>query len=369
MSKAKKYFAIAAAISLMSLGTACNSTSAPASSAAPESNSSITSEAAAGTSSEASSAVSQNQAFDPDSEKDKIDYSELDSKFGELPKQSGPVQIGAVEKTMSNEYWQTLAKGYKSEAEKLGFTVDVQAAQTENDQAQQLSIAESMLAKNYKVLLVSPQTSANLSPAIEKARAAKVPVINVDDSLTDSDVFVGPDQKDNGVNAAKYIADKIGSSGQVACIEGQAGVYGTVERTAGFKETVAQYPNMKLVTSVPADWDRQKAMDTATTIMNQYPDLKAFYCNNDDMALGVVEAVKSANKLGKVLVIGTDGISEALKSVQNGDLTGTVSSFPEKMGVVAMDVAARMLGGQKMPRVVTTPQALIDKNNIAQYMG
>lgn len=357
----KKCFAILAAVSVLSFNVACQS---------KQGNSTTTSEASSGVTSPASatSSSSSNQAFDPDSEKDKIDYSQLDSKFGTVPKTSGTIKIGAVEKTLANEYWQLLAKGYKSKGGKLGFSVDVQAAQNENDQAGQLSIAESMLAKNYNALLVSPQTNANLSPAIDKARAAKVPVINVDDALTtDSDVFVGNDQKDNGVNAAEYIANKIGKAGQVACIEGQAGVYATTERTAGFKETIAKYSDIKMVASVTASWDRQKAMDTATTIMNQYPELKAFYCNNDDMALGVVEAVKSANKLGKIIVIGTDGISEALKSIKAGELTGTVDSFPEKTGEISMEIAARMIGGQKMPRVITTPQALIDKDNMQKY--
>mgnify|MGYP000874252207 CR=1 FL=1 len=360
----KKFLAILMAASLLSLSAACQSSSQGGNSSAAGSSAS----SSAGSSASSSSTESSSQTFDPDSEKDKIDYSQLETKFGAVPKATKSINVGAVEKTLANEYWQLLAQGYKSQGTKLGMSVDVQAAQNESDQAGQLSIAESMLAKNYDALLVSPQTNSNLSPAIDKARAAKVPVINVDDALTaDSDVFVGNDQKDNGVNAAKYIAEKIGNSGQVACIEGQAGVYATTERTAGFKETIAQYSDIKLVASVTASWDRQKAMDTATTIMNQYPDVKAFYCNNDDMALGVVEAVKSADKLGKVIVIGTDGISEALKSIKAGELTGTVDSFPEKTGEIAMEVAARMIGGQKMPRVITTPQALIDKDNMAKY--
>ena len=86
------------------------------------------------------------------------------------------------------------------------------------------------------------------------------------------------------------------------------------------------------------------------------------------MALGVVEAVKAANLQDKVAVFGTDGISDAYKSILAGELTGTVDSFPVLTGEVAMEVALRLQDGQKLPRVVATPQSLITKENAQTYM-
>ena len=91
--------------------------------------------------------------------------------------------------------------------------------------------------------------------------------------------------------------------------------------------------------SVPGDWDRQKSYDAATNIMQQNPDIVGFYCNNDGMALGVVEAVKAAGMLDKIAVIGTDGISDAYASIKAGELTATVDSFPVLTGEVALEVA------------------------------
>jgi ribose transport system substrate-binding protein len=318
------------------------------------------------------SAASTNtaKAFNPDNVKDKLSYDQIQSKFGDVPSFKGKnIKIGDVEKTMTNEYWQALADGYKNAAQKFGVTVSVQAAQGESDQTGQLQIAETMLQQNYSALLASPISDANLNPASTLAKQKKIPIINVDDALmSDADVFVGNDQKDNGVNAANWIADKIGKQGSVAVVEGQAGVYAARERTAGFKETISKYSNIKLVADVPADWDRQKALDVATNIIQQNPAIKAIYCNNDTMALGVVQAVKNANKLGKIIVIGTDGTNAALESIKNGELTGTVDSFPEKTGEIGLEVALRELAGQKLPRVITTPQALVTKDNMSQYI-
>src|ERR1700678_3819581 len=85
------------------------------------------------------------------------------------------------------------------------------------------------------------------------------------------------------------------------------------------------------------------------------------------MALGVVEAVKNADLLGKVAVFGTDGISDAYASIRAGELTGTVDSFPVLTGEVALETALRIVAKQNLPRVVATPQALITKDNVERY--
>ena len=304
-----------------------------------------------------------------DSEPDRIDWSQVAAKFGPMPKPAAGARVGAVAKTLTNEYWRSLGHGYTLAGQAAGVPVVLQAAQSESDQLGQLSIAENMLTTGYSVLLVSPQTDANLQPAIEEAMQAHVPVIDVNDAVIPSaEHYVGNVQRDNGVRAAKWFIANRPDGGKLAVIEGMAGVYAAVQRTAGFKATIAG-SKLDVVASVPGDWDRQISYDAATTLLQQHPDLVGFYCNNDGMALGVVEAVKAAGKLSQVAVIGTDGISDAYKSIAAGELTATVDSFPVLTGEVAFDVAMRLLAGEKLPRVVATPQALVTKANMARYTG
>ena len=305
--------------------------------------------------------------FDPDNEKDSLNWDKLDT-LGAMPKPSKTYKIGSIMKFMGNPYWKLLAKGMEEQAAKQGVTFEVQAAQSESDQAGQLANMETMIEKGYDAILISPQTDTNLIPAVEKARAAGILVVNVDDAvLEDAEHFIGPNQYQNGVSAAKYFMAKFPNGGSVAVIEGQAGVYAAKQRTKGFTETL-NGTNIKIVSSVPGDWDRQKSLDAATTILQQYPDLLGFYANNDTMALGIVEAVKNANKIGSMLVIGTDGIGDAYDSIKAGEMTGTVDSFPELTGQVAVDVAIRLLEGQKVPRAVFSPQNLITLKNVASPM-
>lgn len=306
-----------------------------------------------------------------DVEPDRMDWSQLEAKFGPMPAVEKGMKVGAVAKALTNEYWRSLGEGYTKFGAKVGVTVDLQAGQNENDQLAQLAIAENMLSQGYKLLLVSPQTDSNLQPAVEAAEKAGVPVINVNDAVIPSARnYIGNVQKDNGVRAARWFIANRKDGGKLAVIEGMAGVYAAVQRTAGFKETIAaEGKGFEVVASVPGNWDRQLSYDAATNIMSQNPDVIGFYCNNDGMALGVVEAIKAAGKLDKIAVIGTDGISDAYASIKAGELTATVDSFPVLTGEVAMEVALRLQAGQKLPRVVATPQALVTKDNIARYTG
>lgn len=303
-----------------------------------------------------------------DSEADRMDWSELDAKFGALPAPAAGTKVGGVSKTLTNEYWRSLGEGYKNVADKLGVGFVYQAAANEGDQMGQLSIAEDLINQGFTAMLLSPQTDANLVPAVEKAKAAGIPVLNVNDAVIPSATnYVGNVQKDNGVRVAQWFIDNKPEGGEVAVIEGQPGVYAAGQRTAGFTETINAGGKFTVVASVPANWSREEAFNAATTILQQYPDLIGFYANNDGMALGVVEAVKAAGRTDKVAVFGTDGVSDAYAAIRAGDLTGTVDSFPVLTGEIAMEVALRLAAGQKLPRVVATPQALITKDNVETY--
>jgi len=299
-----------------------------------------------------------------DTDPDRTDWTELSAKYGPMPAVDSKLKIGGVSKTLTNEYWRSLGEGYQTTAKQYGFMVAYQAAANEDDQLGQLSIAETLISQGFNGLLVSPQTDANLQPAYEVAKSKGIPVVNVNDAVMPSAAhYVGNVQKDNGVRVANWFIQHHPEGGKVAVIEGQAGVYAATQRTKGFKETIGANGKFTVVASVPANWSRENAYNAATTILQQHPDMVGFYANNDGMALGVVEAVRAQGKTNQVAVFGTDGISDAYASIKRGELTGTVDSFPLLTGEVAMEVMLRLIDGQKISRVVSTPQALITKEN------
>lgn len=314
------------------------------------------------------SADKVNTSFNPD-EADGVEFTELRSSLGSIPKLEGDVKLGAVAKAFENEYWRTLKEGYEEGVKKLqdrGYhvTIDVKSAQGEGDEQGQLSIVEDMVNKKYTALLLSPISDSNLTPGVERAKKAKIPVVNVNDGIiSEAPNYVGPKAIQAGELAAEWIANKLNGKGKVAIVVGMPKAFAARQRTTGFENYMKKNaPDIEIVAKQNADWDRAKAKDLAETWIKKYPDLKAIFCNNDTMALGVQEAVNDSGK--DILVVGVDGIGEAYDSIRKGELDATIDSFPRYKAQIAIEVTLRILGGQKVPRVVWTPQALIDRTNV-----
>lgn len=302
--------------------------------------------------------------FNPDKAADAMTIEEIREKNGaEVPVEADK-KLGVVMKSLSNEFWRILQEGYEAAAKDTGLTIDIQATTDESDETGQQTMTEALTTQGVDALLMSPISDSNLTSAVESANDADVLTVNVNDGLiAEANHYVGPNAYMNGQLAAEWISDKLGDEGQVAIVVGMAKAFAARERTAGFKEWIADNNSkMEVVAEQNADWDRQKAKELANTWITQYPDLKAIFCNNDDMALGVVEAVEESGS--DILVVGVDGIGEAYESIRAGKLDATVDSFPFYMAQVAVECTLRSLAGQELPSAVATPQALIDSGNV-----
>ena len=181
-----------------------------------------------------------------------VNWDQLDKMLGPV-KASKRYTIGAIEKTLINEHWQEMAKGYQDEAKALGVNVEIGAARTEASLTEQLDLAETMLSKNYSALCVSPLAETNLVSALQEAASKKIPIVNVDDARVTSvpNVFVGANHKQMGVLAGEYFAKAFKGKGpvEVALIEGMSGSSASIQRVEGFKEAVGKSPDLKLVAS------------------------------------------------------------------------------------------------------------------------
>ncbi len=285
---------------------------------------------------------------------------------GPVPAGSGE-KIAVVLKSLNNQYWQGIQLGVNAAAKDLGVQVTVQAASSENAQSEQLTIAQTMVNNKYDAYVFAPESGSNLNPAIQAVQAQGAPLVNVDDARIAATVYVGPDHKLDGTQAAEYIAKLHPNGGKVAQIEGQAGSSAATLRIAGFKEGVAAHSNLNLVASVPGDWSGDKAFAATQQILQQNPDLIGIYADNDTMAIGVAKAVAEAGKTNQITIVGTDGVPEAISDVRQGTMAATVSPLPFYEGYWAVEAAVRLLRGQAVVPWVVAPAQLIDKSNVDQY--
>ena len=280
-------------------------------------------------------------------------------------------------KTLANPFWQGMQTGIQDEAKKLGVEVDIYAAPSEDDSQAQLQLFEDILSRHPKGVAFAPISAVNLVQPAAKAYKAGIAIVDLDERVdmaglkqagANVEGFVTTDNVAVGRKGADFIVEKLGTQGgQVAIVEGKAGVASGEARKKGATEGFKAAKGVELVASQPADWDRLKALDVATNTMQSTPDLKAFYCANDTMALGVVQAVQNAGKIGKVIVVGTDGAPEAVASVKAGRLTATVAQDPAKVGAEGLDLLVAAVKTGKLTPVdaeakqVNVPSILVTK--------
>ncbi len=299
-------------------------------------------------------------------------YADAIAKLGPIPKLDKPLQLGYVCKAFENEFWRMQKEGAEdiiANLQEQGYDIkiDVRAAQGETDEQGQLAVFNDMINKSYDGILVSAISPGNLVPGAEEANKKGIKmVISMDAFMPQVESTVGAWHYQAGQLAAEYINNAIGGEGQVAIIQGLPKASPAITRTEGFKKWFEENnPKVEVVAVQNADWDRMKAKDVTDIWLKQYPDLKGIYANNDTMAMGALESVRAVDKIGQIVIVGTDGTSEAKTSIGNGELTATIDSYPYYMAQISTEMLIRKLAGQDVPKVIYSPQVVVDKENVS----
>jgi ribose transport system substrate-binding protein len=267
-------------------------------------------------------------------------------------------RVALVLKTLNSPFFIDMQKGAQAAAEAQGLDLVVQAAEREVDVDKQMQIIENLVQTGVKALLVTPSGSREVVPAIAKANAAGIPVVIVDtkvDPAAASEAgiktatFVGSDNLEGGRLAGQHMVKVTGGKAKVAVLEGIPGHETGDSRLKGFKEAIASSPGVTIVASQPANWERDLGFNVFQNMLQAHPDIDAVFACNDMMALGAVEAIAVAGKLGKIKVIGFDAVDDARKAIASGAIVASVAQFPSEMGRVAVESAAKVLKGEPVP--------------------
>lgn len=281
-------------------------------------------------------------------------------------------KLGALYKNESNSYFLTMKKGYVDAAKEFGIEIVTGSAPSDTAADQQLSILETWLNQGgFDGFIVTPLRATSLNSGLAKATAKKIPVINIDEIIPDDAaekdkidiaVRVASNNVTAGKLAAKHALGIVAKGSEAAIIEGAAGTTSSGDRVSGFRKTV-EAGGLKVVSSQPADWDRNKAFNVASNVLQANPNVKVIFCANDDMGLGAARAVQAAGKKGQIQVYSVDGTGEAIAAVKAGDLVGTVAQNPDEMAQIAVEAMLKILKGRSVPETLESPVGLITKAN------
>lgn len=279
---------------------------------------------------------------------------------GAAPSVPGGKRIGAALLTQTHVFYQDMIAAMKAQAAKEGLTLDLQIA--EFDSRKQNDQIETLVSQGVAALLVAPVDSAAMGPAITAAEAKGIPVFTVDIAAHGVEVtsHIASDNEKGGRLLGEYLAKLMNGAGKVAIIDDP--IHASVqERTKGFVDALAKFPGIEIVQRPDGQGQRDKAMRTCQDLLQAHPDLNAIFGINDDSALGALAAVESAGLQDKILIVGFDGTPEARDAIKSGRaLKADAVQFPDRIGQRAVELVAKVLRGETVPKVAPVDVEIID---------
>jgi ribose transport system substrate-binding protein len=285
------------------------------------------------------------------------------------PQPEGKKVIGAALLTQSHIFYQDLVKAMQAEAEKHGFDLRIQYAEfsgtKQNDQL------DTFILQGVDAIVVSPTDSAGIAPAIAEARGKNIPVFTVDIAAQGADVVshIASDNVEGGRLIGEYLAKLLNGKGNVAIVD-QPETASVQERTKGFVEALAKYPEIKIVQRVQGSGQRDKALQATQDLLQSTPGLNAIFGINDDSALGALAAVQAAGLSEKIIIVGYDGTPEARDAILKGtSLKADTVQHPENIGKQAIEVVADYFAGKEVPKVVPVAVDIIDAASLKAAGG
>jgi len=276
-----------------------------------------------------------------------------------------PVRLAYSTAGLANVFWQRVTNGVREEAKKAG--TDLQVVDAQGDARKQLSDIEDLVQQRMDAILISPYQSDPIVPAVRAANEAKVPVVIVDIGVKGGDyaALIISDNFAGGKLAGEFIAEKLKGKGPVAHISAQPGVENARKRGAGF-EQVMKERGIKIAASQTAYSERAKGMEVMENMLQAHSDIRAVFCENDEMALGATRALRGAGRKD-VIVVGFDGNPDALAAIRKGELAATVAQQPEEMGRMGVRIALKSIKGEAVDKTVQVPVTLITRQNLDRY--
>lgn len=267
-------------------------------------------------------------------------------------------RFGLVVSTQDNPFFVTLKEGAEAKAKEMGHTLIVLDSQ--NDPSKELSNVEDLIIKGIDVLLINPTDSDAVGSAVRAANRARVPVVTLDRASNSGNIVshVASDNKAGGKMAGEYVLEQLKGMGKVVELEGIPGTTAARDRGEGFNSAITG--KLNVVAKQAADFDRTKGLNVMENIIQAQPEFKAVFAHNDEMALGALRALESANRRD-VLVVGFDATEDAINAVKSGRMAATVAQKPSEIGAKGVEAADKIVKKQTVESYTPVELELIKK--------
>ena len=262
----------------------------------------------------------------------------------------------------------------RSEAKKRGIK-KLLYTNANSQASKQISDIRDMIAQDVDAIIVAPLLEEGMDPALNAANEAGIPVFLIDRETAgkpceDYITFMGSNFYEQGERAAKIMAGLTNEKAKVAVLEGTPGASVTIDRTQGFEKALKKYPNMDIVASQTGEFLRTKGQTVMEQLIQSNPDIDAVYAENDEMALGAIQALKDAGKDPgtDVKVVSIDGTEQAVQAIITGDINAVIETNP-RFGPLAFDTIDKYLKGEPIPQKIIVQDDVYTKKNAQKKLN
>ena len=283
--------------------------------------------------------------------------------------------IGFSMQRFDDNFLAILRSGLEARAKELG-NVKLLIEDAQGDVSKQQSQIDNFIASKVDGIIVIPveaDAGVTISKTVDKAG---IPMVfannqpsNVDD-LPAKQVFVGSDQIEAGTLQATAVCKALGGEGNAVILMGELGTLVARGRTEAVHNVVKtdECKGIKIVEEQTAAWQRTNALDLVTNWLTAGTQFDAVIANNDEMALGAIQALKASGSSTNVVVAGIDATQDALVAMKAGDMAVTVQQDPAVQGKDALDAILKVVKGEPTEKKIYSKLTLVTKDNLAEFL-
>ncbi len=288
--------------------------------------------------------------------------------------------IGVSMAKFDDNFLTVLRNGMQTYADANGISVQIEDAG--NDVAKQLDQINNFIASGVSAIVVNAVDTSATQAMSDAAAAANIPLVYVNrqpinmDTLPDNQAFVASNEVDSGtletLEVCRLLKEAGKTEAQIYVMMGELSNQAAVQRTADIHDVMASGNcgvTLNIIDEQTANWSRDEAANLMTNWMSTGAPFDAVIANNDEMAIGAIQAMKAGGMdMATVIVGGVDATQDALAAMQAGDLDATVFQDAAGQGKGALDAALALARGEAVEQKVYVPFQLVTPANVADFM-
>jgi len=271
-----------------------------------------------------------------------------------------------------DDLWLTTLRDAMSEYAATQSGVELVMVDSKEDVATQLAQVENFVAQQVDAIIVIAANTDAADPMTKAAQDAGIPLVYVNrlpSNLPEGISYVGSESIQAGIMQAEWLAEQLGGKGNVVIMNGDLAQEAAQKRTEGEKQVFAKYPDITIIREDTGNWSRDQGLALMENWLASGDQIDAVAANNDEMAIGALQAIEAAGKLGEILVGGVDASPDALQEMDKGRLDVTVFQNAKGQGEGGIQVAIALAKGESVEQFTWIPFELVTPENYKNYMN